>query len=332
MDCLAQEAAIRARWQSGAETFVLLSSGSTGAPAAYPLWRRLLTWSAKQTGKALDIQPQDRIFCCLPLDKVGGFMQVIRSEEWNIPLRVCSPQTHPMQQLEDTHPFSITSLTNSQLTASLGVPEELKRLKCFRVVLVGGEALAERTEHAAMQAGIQVWHTYGMTETGSHIALRRAGTEHFIPFIGVRLRCAEDDGHLIISIPGILETELHTRDKATIYPDGSFSINGRTDETIISGGIKIQPETVEILLHNSGLLAGRNFAISSKEDSQWGNVVVLVIEGNPGPLTTETLKSLIAPVIPYGFPKEIIYAEALPRTETGKIRRAALRELLRNKH
>lgn len=332
MDCARQAAAIRERWQSGIETFVLHSSGSTGAPVAYPLPRRLLVWSAQQTAAALQIQPDDLIYCCLPLNKVGGFMQVIRSEIWNTPLMVTEPQLHPMRELAEDHPCSITSLTNSQLTATLGEPEEVKRLRRFRVVLIGGEAMPESTEHAAMQAGIALWHTYGMTETASHIALRKAGTERFKPFNGVSLRCGADDGHLVIAIPGILETELHTRDKASIQPDGSFSISGRTDETIISGGVKIQPEEVELLLHDSGLLSGRNFAISSKEDKQWGSAVVLVIEGNSLPITTNALKALIAPVIPYGMPKEIIYVEALPRTETGKIMRAALREHLKNKH
>lgn len=332
MDSARQASAIRESWQSGTETFVLHSSGSTGAPVAYPLPRRLLIWSAQQTAAALKVQPQDRIYCCLPLNKVGGLMQVIRSEIWNTPLVVAEPQLHPMQELTDNHPFSITSLTNSQLTATLGVTEETKRLWRFRAVLIGGEAIPEITERAAMQADIALWHTYGMTETASHIALRKAGTEHFIPFSGVSLRCAADDGHLIIAIPGILEQELHTRDKAMIYADGSFSISGRTDETIISGGVKIQAEAVEMLLHNSALLSGRNFAVSSKDDVQWGSAVVLVIEGNPMPISTDGLKTLIAPVIPYGFPKEIIYVQALPRTETGKIRRTALRELLRNKH
>ena len=332
MDCARQAAAIRESWQSGTETFVLHSSGSTGAPVAYPLPRRLLAWSAQQTAVALQIQPDDRIYCCLPLNKVGGFMQVIRSEIWNTPLMVAEPQLHPMRELAEDQACSITSLTNSQLIATLDVPEEVKRLKHFRVVLVGGEAMPESTEKAAMQAGIAVWHTYGMTETASHIALRKAGTEHFKPFDGVSLRCAADDGHLIISIPGILETDLHTRDKAMLYPDGSFSINGRIDETIVSGGVKVQAEAVEKLLHNSAVLSGRNFAISSKEDKQWGSAVVLVIEGNPLSITTDNLKALIAPVIPYGFPKEIIYVESLPRTETGKIMRAALRALLKNKH
>jgi len=332
MNAAGQEAAIRTRWRSGAGYFVLHSSGSTGAPAAYSLPRRLLEWSAKQTAAALEVQPSDSMYCCLPLDRAGGFMQVIRSEQWNIPLLVVEPNGHPMRNLDETHPFSITSLSNSQLASSLLSDEEAARLRRFRAVLVGGEALSPATEQEAMQQGIRLWHTYGMTETASHIALRRAGTEHFIPFDGVALHSDPEDGHLVIDIPGILETVLHTRDRAVIDEDGNFSISGRLDEIINSGGIKIQAEAVERLLEESGSLRGRSFVITSKAHPIWGRAVVLVVEGAPLPLKLQTLKGIIAPHIAYGYPKEIIYMEFLPRTETGKIRRAAIRMLVENKH
>jgi len=331
MNAAQQENSIRTQWRAGAQQFVLQSSGSTGAPASYTLSRTLLEWSAAQTAAALQIQKEDRIYCCLPLDKAGGFMQVIRSEIWQVPLGCDPPDLHPMRRLEPGHPYSITSLTTGQLAAALSVPEETDKLRAFRVVLIGGEALPETLEAAAIQQGIRFLHTYGMTETASHIALRKAGTPHFIPFEGVRIYSAGDDRHLVIDIPGILDAPLHTRDAAIIHADGSFNILGRVDSVINTGGVKIQAEAVEALIHSSGALGERRFIISAKPHPQWGESVVLVAEGLPMSLDLGLLKALIHPNIPYGYPKEVVFMDRLPLTETEKIRRAQIRRILENK-
>jgi O-succinylbenzoic acid--CoA ligase len=328
----AQEADIRAQWRSGKPSFVLFSSGSTGAPSAYTLSRRLMEWSAAQTGAALKVQASDRIFCCLPLDKVGGLMQVIRSESWNIPLLAIQPALHPMQYLEAHHPFSITSLTGSQLNASLGDAAEIAKLRRFRVVLAGGEALSAATEQTALDAGIQLWHTYGMTETASHIALRRAGTKGFIPFPGVALERDARDGHLIIDIPGILEQPLHTRDVAVLETDGSFRILGRLDTVINSGGMKIQAEAVEQIIDALQLLHNRAFVVAGAPDATWGEAVVLLVEGDPFPLKPKQLKEAVNERIPYGAPKSIRFIPKLPRTDSGKISRHEVQKLLHHKH
>jgi O-succinylbenzoic acid--CoA ligase len=327
-----QEADIRAQWRSGRQSFVLHSSGSTGAPAAHTLSRKLMEWSAAQTGTALQVQASDRIFCCLPLDKVGGLMQVVRSEAWNIPLLAIQPALHPMQYLEERHPYSITSLTGSQLNASLSDEAEIARLRRFRVVLAGGEALSAAAEQKALEQGIQLWHTYGMTETASHIALRKAGTKGFIPFSGVALQCDARDGHLIISIPGILEQPLHTRDRASVESDGSFRILGRLDTVINSGGMKIQAEDVEQIIDTLHVLRERAFVVAGAPDATWGEAVVLLVEGESFPLNPEQIKEAVNERIPYGAPKSIHFISKLPRTDNGKISRHEVQKFLHHKH
>jgi O-succinylbenzoic acid--CoA ligase len=327
-----QEADIRVQWRSGRQSFMLFSSGSTGRPAAHTLSRKLLEWSAAQTGTALQVQASDRIFCCLPLDKVGGMMQVVRSESWNIPLLAIQPAMHPMQFLEDEHPYSITSLTGSQLNSSLSNEAETARLRRFRVVLAGGEALSAATEQKSLDAGIHLWHTYGMTETASHIALRKAGTKGFIPFPGVALKCDARDGHLIISIPGFLEAPLHTRDRAVVESDGSFRILGRLDTVINSGGIKIQAEAVEQVIDRLHILRDRAFVVAGAPDANWGEAVVLLVEGEPFTLDQEQLKNAVNECIPYGAPKSIRFIPKLPRTGNGKINRQEVQKFLHHKH
>lgn len=328
----AQEADIRAQWRSGTQSFVLFSSGSTGAPTAYTLSRTLMEWSAAQTGAALQVQSTDRIFCCLPLDKVGGLMQVIRSETWNIPLLVAKPALRPMQYLDEAHPYSITSLTGSQLAASLSDEAETRKLQRFRVVLAGGEALSAATEEKALEQDINLWHTYGMTETASHIALRKAGTKGFIPFPGVALERDAQDGHLLISIPGILAEPLHTRDLVAVETDGSFRILGRLDTVINSGGMKIQAEAVEQIIDALNVTRGRAFVVAGAPDARWGEAVVLLVEGEPFPLDPEQLKKAINEHIPYGAPKSIRFIPKLPRTDSGKISRHEVQKLLHHKH
>jgi acyl-CoA synthetase (AMP-forming)/AMP-acid ligase II len=123
------------------------------------------------------------------------------------------------------------------------------------VILLGGDSVHPDLEKACLEAGVGFIHTYGMTETASHIALRPAGAAGFRLLEGVEAGIDPEDGHLFIDLQDFPDLgRLHTRDAAEWLPDGSLRIIGRLDHVINSGGVKIAPEPAEAALQASGLI------------------------------------------------------------------------------
>ena len=185
-----------------------------------------------------------------------------------------------------------------------------------------------------------VWSTYGMTETLSHIALRRlngpTASDWYTPFEGVTLS-QTDEGCLVIEAPAVhdgplvtndiveLSSPLDQRSLCTFRSKNSnrFRIIGRKDNVICSGGIKIQMEEVERLLHPHLSIP---YIITRAKDERLGEMVVLLTEGgNP-----DEVKAVCEIVLPkYWQPRRVIIVDHLPMTETGKPARAEAEKLAR---
>lgn len=216
-----------------------------------------------------------------------------------------------------------------QVYNTLQVPEEKEKLKQTDILIIGGGAIDETLEAEIKQLPRAVYSTYGMTETLSHIALRRlngeSASEHYYPFPSVKLSLSPEDT-LVIEAPLVCDEILQTNDIARIYPDGSFTILGRKDNVINSGGIKIQAEEIEKLLRP---FIPVPFVITSVPDARLGQAVTLLVEG---PFETNELKKRLQAILqPYHRPKYILQTgnNAIPQTENGKINRAACRALAR---
>lgn len=166
-----------------------------------------------------------------------------------------------------------------QVYNTLQVPEEKERLKQTDILIIGGGAVDEALETEIKYLPTAVYSTYGMTETLSHIALRRlngaSASEHYYPFPSVKLSLSVENT-LVIDAPLVCDEILQTNDIARIYPDGSFMILGRKDNVINSGGIKIQAEEMEKLLRP---FIPASFVITSVPDQRLGQAVTLLIVG-----------------------------------------------------
>jgi O-succinylbenzoic acid--CoA ligase len=182
-------------------------------------------------------------------------------------------------------------------------------------LIIGGGAVDDNL--AAELAGFPnyVWSTYGMTETLSHIALRRLNgpeaSEWYTPFPSVSLSLT-DEGCLIIDAPLVCAERLTTNDIAEIDPQGRFRILGRKDNVICSGGIKIQIEEVERLLKPH---LAAPFLITKCKDKRFGEAVVLLTESD----NLVAIEKICADVLPrFWQPRRCLQVERLPLTETGK--------------
>ena len=307
--------------------FLLTTSGSTGNPKPFTLYKKWLAWSALQTAQTIGLSKNDSIYCCIPTNKVGGFMLYVRAKVLQCELFESSPQANPMLPLDKNHAFTFVSLLPYQLFHILKDFSSLEKLNRFRFVLVGGADIEESLVSKLQKLKPQFYHSYGMTETYSHIALRKLNKgfqSHFYPLPSVEVSQQLTNQSLIIKAPFCTDG-LQTNDVVTFNSDGGFVVEGRADNVIVSGGIKLFPEKIEKMIQSLGMMNGIDFAISSQKHPALGEQVVLVankVEIN------NLLATLKAHLPPYMAPKKWISIPELPFTLTGKINRAKLKELL----
>ena len=122
----------------------------------------------------------------------------------------------------------------------------------IRHLIIGGGAIDDDLAQALKDFPHFVWSTYGMTETLSHIALRRLNgaeaSNYYVPFDSVEVSL-NNDHCLVIHAPLVCNDVIVTNDIAELGSDSRcFRILGRKDNVICSGGIKIQIEELERLL------------------------------------------------------------------------------------
>ena len=215
-----------------------------------------------------------------------------------------------------------------QVWNTLQVPEERERLWKVRHLLIGGGAINEQLAKALQDFPGNAWSSYGMTETLSHIALRRLNgpdrSEWYTPLPGVSVSLNEE-GCLVIRAPHLCDETLVTHDLAEMQnsqPDSPFRILGRRDNVVCSGGIKIQMEAVEEKLRPH---ISFPFMITKRPDPKFGEVVAMLIEG----ATIEHCRAICQRVLPkYEQPKFFLVVDRLPLTETGKPARAIAQQMV----
>ena len=318
-------------WNNDSPFIEVKTSGSTGEPKAMLVEKRRMLASARITCDFLGLRPGDTALLCMSLDYIAGKMMVVRAIERHLHLLTVPPTGHPLSTLLTPHstlhtphsslhtppssllPPRFTAMVPLQVYNTLQVPEERERLMQVEHLIIGGGAIDEAMETELRQFPNAVWSTYGMTETLSHIALRRISgpeaSEWYTPFPSVHLSLS-DEGCLIIDAPEVCPEPLITNDIAELSTR-QFRILGRKDNVICSGGLKIQAEELERQLrpHMSA-----PFVISKRADEKFGEVVVLITEGSPS-----DARIICERILPkYHQPKAYLHLDHIPLTETGK--------------
>lgn len=311
-------------WQSPSPTIEVQTSGSTGKPKRIQVSKERMWNSARITCDYLGLKKGDSALLCMPLRYIAGKMMVIRSLYAGMELITREPSGHPFANWHGNAP-KFTAMIPMQVYNTLQVPEERELLERTEILIIGGGAIDESLECEIKTLPNRIYSTYGMTETLSHIALRKLNGQDasasYMPFPSVKISLSKEET-LVIDAPLVCEERLVTNDVASILPDGSFTIMGRRDNIINSGGIKIQIEDVERALKpHFGNIA---FAISSIPDHKFGEVITLLIE--PG-ITKEAMDSAIESLPKYWRPRVTINVDVIPMTGSGKIDRAGCREL-----
>lgn len=310
-------------WFNDSEFVLLNTSGSTGIPKIIEARKTAMMHSARMTCEALNLSCKDMALLCLPISGIAGKMMIVRSLISGMKLSYVKPSGNPLEHLEFIPNF--VAMVPLQIYNTLHDPIQTDCLKQIREVIIGGGFVDDFIIQSVQGFPNNIYITYGMTETLSHIALKKLTgldrTDHYTPFSTVDIS-KSDNGCLKIKALNITDNELLTNDIVDIYPDGTFKILGRIDNVVNTGGMKIQIEEVERKLKP---YLNCDYAISSAPDAKFGEIVILLLVGSVKELNEE---QVFANLSAFEKPKQIIQLEQIPLTQTGKIDRAQCKVLI----
>ncbi|HPJ95663.1 MAG TPA: AMP-binding protein [Syntrophales bacterium] len=299
-------------WFNDEGVISVQSSGSTGPPKTLFIPKRFCRNSAKMTLDFLRIRPGDRALLCLSPQYIAGKMMIVRALIGGLNLTVIAPQVSAILKHNEVCDFS--AMVPTQIQNLLQTPEGRQKIRTIGTLLIGGSPFSREIEEQLQEFNNRIYAPYGMTETVSHIALRRLNgpvrSRCYQTLAGVSIRTDGNDC-LVIDAPALCDTTIHTRDLVGLGGPDQLEAIGRLDHVINSGGIKYFPEAIEEKL--SPIVTDR-FIISSLPDSGLGEKVILIIEANnPQQYRDEQFETrLKARLTPYEVPKMVLFLKKFP--------------------
>ena len=327
------DAALDTSLDSDAPHSVIHTSGTSGRPKAVTLTYGNHLWNAVGSGVRIGVSPSDRWLCCLPLHHVGGFAILVRGALYRIAVELEPFDEGTVATAVAERGVTIVSLVPTMLSRLLDSGAPLERLRC---ALIGGGPLPQALLERALDAGVPVAPTYGLTECASQVATMSPGEARERPgsagppILTTELRI-DDDGVICVRGPSVAPGEadedgwLHTSDLGRLDEEGYLYVLGRADDTIVTGGKNVAPAEVEQALLEHPAVA--DAAVHGREDPEWQEAVVATVVLDDGAEVTEDdLREFCRPrLAPHKIPKAVSFARELPRNAQGKLQRDRLR-------
>ena len=315
----------------------VLTSGTSGGsrPVEHTYGNHL--WSAVGSAFNLGVDPSDRWLCCVPIFHVSGISILLRSAIYGTTAVVQDGfDVDRVAESLERDGVTIVSLVTTMLTRLIDAGAAIERP---RAILVGGGPVPDEILEEALGLGATVVQTYGLTEASSQVTTlapadveRKRGSAGR-PLLTTHVRIA--NGEILVQGPTVAPEAvaddgwLHTGDVGRIDPEGFLWVEGRRDDVIVTGGENVAPEEVEeVLVGHPDVL---DAAVVGRPDPDWQNAVVAVLVTNSaGEPDRDSLREWCsARLAPYKVPKRFERADELPRTASGKLRRAELRQVTR---
>ncbi|NCB08568.1 MAG: acyl-CoA synthetase [Bacteroidia bacterium] len=335
-------------WYSKESFIEVKTSGSTGVPKNIRLEKEFVAASAQRTIQFFQLKEGDRVLHCLPEKYIAGKLMVVRALLGNLDLFLAEPETD--FSFLQTEKFRFSAMVPAQVSKILNSePSPGNWFHNLEQLLIGGSAIPFEIEKQLQNVSTACYSSYAMTETATHIALRKLNgsekSEFYHCFEDIRVQLSEK-GCLQIFMPGLKEHPLQTNDLAELKDKKTFRILGRNDNVIISGGIKYSPEQIEKKLEPFIEIP---FLISSLPHESLGEQLVLVLESLP--LTPPKEGRLGLPQVSkientkivnqmknicqqrltkYEQPRQILFIQHFPETENHKPDRKQLQQNLKN--
>ena len=297
---------------------VLHTSGTTGEPRAVCLTRANFEASARAAASVLPLAPDDRWLCCLPVHHVAGLSIFTRCAFAGATVWVEPWQPETVKEVIEAGEITVASLVPTMLARLREAG--LARAPKLRGILLGGGPIPPDVLDWAIGAGLPVMPTYGMTETCSQVATAAPGETLARPLPGVDLRIGED-GEILVRGPMVAaDGWLHTGDRGRMTDEGLLEVEGRLDDVIVTGGENVAAREVEDAIRAHP--AVEDVAVVGIEDAEWGRAVWAFATGEVS--EDEVIRHCRASLPGFKVPKRVVVLGELPRTASGKVRRAAL--------
>lgn len=302
-------------WYANNDFIEVQTSGSTGQAKTIQLKKDFIAASAKRTIRFFQLKPKDQILHCLPIKYIAGKLMVVRALIGELDLHIVEPSSDFKLQKEQR--FKFAAMVPNQILKLLKLSQKNWYIE---QLLIGGDAISADLEQQLQQIDTACYSSYGMTETATHIAIRKLNGNkadnyyHCLDKISVQL---SNNNCLEICMPTI-ET-LRTTDIAKLKDERTFKILGRSDNIIISGGIKFSPEEIEKKLAAHLKVP---FMISYLPHDKLGKQLVLLIESEKNLNLKQELENICQNLLnKFECPRQIKFTNNLPKTDNGKLKR-----------
>lgn len=304
----------------------VFTSGSTGIPKLIKHTKEKVFHSALMSNSFFKLDEAHKVLLVLPPDKIGGKMLIIRSIVGGMDLHYIKPELNPLKDKE-INPFDFCSLTPAQLASIIQDDGAITQLRKINKILLGGSDIDAHLIKFIEAEINSYFFSYGMTETISHVAVRRLNgsqsSQWFEALPGVSFSTKLDSNQLIIHAPMILEEDLICNDLVKLQGNKKLIWLGRKDNIVNSGGIKLIVEHIEQKLKNE---IKEDFYFIGEKDPVLGERLVMVIQStsNKEKMIQKLLSTKLSK---FELPKKIYSVDKIQYTANGKIKRIIPSEL-----
>lgn len=309
-------------WLDDNDYVIAKTSGSTGTPKKIKIKKQAMVNSAIMTGNYFKTEPGDKVLHCLPSNFIAGKMMIVRAVVLGLDLDLIRPSAFPLIDYEKKYDFC--AMTPMQLNNFLTYSNNIKK------IIVGGSKVPKSLVEAIQNVKSNVYETFGMTETITHIAIKKLNnfkkgndisSSYFKALPGVEIS-QDERGCLVVDAPKLNAEKIVTNDIVKLHDENQFEWLGRHDNVINSGGIKLNPEIIESKLRSR---IKEQFFIASEEDDNLGSKVILILESDSNTLSDSVFNELGK----YEVPKKVYPIKKFIETKSGKIHRKKTMELLK---
>lgn len=304
-------------WNNSKSYIKAHTSGSTGKPKEISLAKEDLLASARKTTRYFNLTEDSVLYSPLSTDYIAGKMMLVRAIVANCTVCFEQPSSEPLKHLDSfkVEKIDLLPIVPAQINSLTKNPVAEKVLKSL---LIGGSPMTMEQENALTTKPWKSVVSYGMTETCSHVALRKIGDNAYHALEGITFS-TDQRGCLVIESKDFSWNTIITNDIVNLLSDKSFEWLGRYDNVIITGALKVHPELMERKIEK---LIAVPFYISGEEDQKWGERVILTVEDPEGQINDNQLNDQLKLILqPHECPKEIRHVSKIALTASGKIKR-----------
>ncbi len=315
-------------WLNDETHITVHTSGSTGTPKAIQLPKDKVRNSALMTANYLGLGEGSNALLSLSANYIAGKMMIVRAIENRWHLWATEPSNQPLKDVPDTLTIDLVAWVPSQLQAMLDLNDAPlnQRIHAICNIILGGSPVLPALASTLKDFPNRVFETFGMTETISHIAMKRlsgANATDVFETTDENIILGQDDRDcLVIIAHHLADQPVVTNDIVEFIDERHFRWLGRVDNVVNSGGIKLFPEALEQKVQH---LLSQRFFMAGVPDVQLGQKLIMVIEGPAlnHPQLEQLRNHLQTILTRYELPRNIYSVTRLEETATHKVNRLA---------